>query len=73
MGKQPKTTYNKKLESIINNKMRLLDDFGICEKCDKDMIEKLKAIVAGKPDKDPQEVLDLYCRVLVLKKMDSWD
>lgn len=73
MGRKAKITYEKKLETIIKDKMRLLDDFGICKSDNSGMIEKLKAVAASKPDKDPQVVLDLYCRPMILQKMDSWD
>lgn len=72
MGRRANTTYNKKLETIIKDKMRLLNDFGICKLNDNDMIEKLKAVAVSKSDKDPQVVLDLYCRPMILQKMDSW-
>lgn len=72
MGRRTNTTYDKKLEAIIKDKMRLLNDFGICKLSDNGMIEKLKAVATSKSDKDPQVVLDLYCRPMILQKMDSW-
>lgn len=58
---------------LINNKMRLLDDFGICERNDKDMKNKLRQAIRDKPDKDPRQVLDYYCRPMIQAKVNSWN
>ena len=60
-------------KQAIRDKMRCLDDFGICDIHDKTMIAKLEQALAEKPDKDPQEVLDYFCRPMIQAKADSWD
>lgn len=59
-------------KKLINEKMRCLDDFGICDKYDPDMKERLKQAIAAKPDRDPREVLDYYCRPIIQEKINSW-
>ncbi len=58
---------------LINNKMRCLSDFNICDMQDKDMRAKLRQAIAEKPDKDPREVLDYFCRPMIQAKVNSWD
>lgn len=58
---------------IIKNKMRCLSDFGICDERDKYMRAKLEQAIVEKPDKDPQEVLDSFCRPMIQAKINSWD
>lgn len=53
--------------------MKVLDDFGICEKNDKSMIAKLEQVVKDHPEKDPREALDYYCRPMIQAKVDSWN
>lgn len=62
----------KHVKQVIGNKMRCLDDFGICDRYDKEMIAKLEKAIAEKPDKDPQEVLDYFCRPMIQNKINSW-
>ena len=57
---------------IISEKMQCLDDFGICDKNDKDMRKKLEEIVNKKPNDDPRKVLDYYCRPMIQAKVNSW-
>lgn len=60
------------VKTMITEKMQLLDDFGICRKDDAQMRRNLENAVRDNPDRDPQAVLDSYCRPLLHKKMDSW-
>ena len=45
------------IKEVIKYKMRLLDDFGICDKHD---------------NKDPREVADIYCRPMVQAVVNRW-
>ena len=60
---------NKSIKTIINEKMRCLDDFGICSYKDTEMREKLKKAIAKYPNKTPQEAIDYYCRPLIYNKV----
>lgn len=60
------------IKSMVSEKMQLLDDFGICKKDDPQMKKNLENAIRDNPDRDPQVVLDSYCRPLVHKMMDSW-
>lgn len=62
-----------KRKTIIKEKMQCLDDFGICDKHDKDMIAKLEKAIDENPDKDPQVVVDILCRPMIQAKVNSWD
>lgn len=62
----------KGINKLVNEKMRCLDDFGICSKSDNSMKNKLLRAINENPDKDPQRVLDYYCRPLIQKKVNSW-
>jgi hypothetical protein len=53
--------------------MRCLSDFEICDERDEEMKAKLKQAILDKPDKDPQEVLDYFCRPMIQAKINSWD
>lgn len=57
---------------MINEKMHCLDDFGICFYDDTDMRKKLREVIKENPDKDPQQVIDYYCRPLIYNKVWSW-
>lgn len=59
-------------KNVVKDKMQVLDDFGICDKHDQDMIEKLTAEIEKHPGKDPREVLDAFCRPMVQRKVNSW-
>lgn len=61
-----------KYKSLIKDKMRCLDDFGICEKDDQTMIKKLEKAIADNPGKDPRTVLDICCRPMIQAKANSW-
>lgn len=71
-----KTNENYKSKSVkvlVKDKMRVLADFGICDRRDEEMIQKLCKAIAAKPDKDPREVLDYYCRPIIQAKANSWN
>lgn len=57
---------------VVSEKMRVLDDFGICDIHDEDMRNKLEQAIKDKPEKDPREVLDYYCRPMIQAKINSW-
>ena len=63
---------NKSIKTIINEKMRCLDDFGVCNYNDTEMREKLMEAITKNPDKTPQEVIDYYCRPLIYNKVWSY-
>ena len=63
---------SKSIRIMINEKMRLLNDFGVCEYRDKEMREKLSNEIERRSSADPQIVLDSYCKPLVKQAMDSW-
>ena len=63
---------NKSIKTIINEKMRCLDDFGICSYNDKEMRDQLKKAIAKYPDKTPQEAVDYYCRPIIYNKVWSY-
>ena len=69
MDANRKTAHIKK---AINDKMRVLEDFGICTRRDTDMRRKLAAAIDAKPDKDPDEVLDYFCRPMIQAVANSW-
>jgi len=60
-------------KQAVKDKMRVLSDFGICSRSDKDMIARLQQAIKEKPDKDPREVLDYFCRKIIQDKVNSWD
>lgn len=66
------TKFRKSIKAMINEKMKVLDDFGICDRHDKEMREKLRKAVENKPDKDPRETLDYVCRPLIQAKVNGW-
>ena len=63
---------NGSIKTIINEKMRCLDDFGICSYSDKEMRNRLKQAIAKYTDKTPQEAIDYYCRPLIYNKVWSY-
>ena len=71
MGSKGKYS-EKSTKQVVKDKMRVLDDFGICDVNNKDMIVKLQDEIAKYPDKDPRIVLDAYCRPMIHKKVNSW-
>ena len=63
---------NVSVKKIIRKKMQCLNDFNICSKNDADMIAKLQKIIDENPGKDPQRVLDYYCRPMIQAMVNSW-
>lgn len=63
---------DKSIKALIDYKMRLLYDFGVCERYDTEMKANLMAAIEARPDVDPQVVLDSYCRPIISKVMNSW-
>ena len=63
---------NSSIKTIINEKMRCLDDFGVCSYNDKEMRDRLKKAIAKYPDKTPQQAIDYYCRPLIYNKVWSF-
>lgn len=59
-------------KSTIKDKMQVLEDFGICDKHNDDMKQKLATEINRHPDKDPREVLDAFCRPMIQAKVNSW-
>lgn len=64
--------FEKSIKQAIKDKMRVLDDFGVCEIDDTHMIMKLQDEIAKYPDKDPRIVLDSYCRPMINEVVNSW-
>lgn len=67
-----RTNDNQDYKQLINDKMRCLEDFDICDRLNKEMRKKLEQAIADKPDKDPREVLDYFCRPMIHAKINSW-
>lgn len=66
--------YSKRsVDQAVKDKMRCLDDFRICDRCDQNMKAKLERAIAENPDKDPREVLDRFCRPMIQAKVNSWE
>lgn len=65
-------SYDKRT-TVIRDKMRTLDDFGICARNDKEMIAELNEVLDKNPGKDPEVVLDIYCRPMIQAKINSWN
>ena len=63
---------NRSATSIIKDKMRCLEDFDICNRDDEEMIASLEKAVTANPEKDPQLVVDMYCRGMIQDKVMSW-
>lgn len=62
----------KSAKQVVKDKMRILDDFGVCDINNKDMIAELEGEIAKHPNKDPRIVLDTYCRPMIQAKVNSW-
>ena len=60
------------IKRIIDDRMRVLDDFFICDKHDERMRSMLANAIAEKPDRDPEEVLEFFCRPMIQAKINSW-
>lgn len=67
-----RTNDNQDYKQLINDKMRCLEDFDICDRFNKEMRKKLEQAIADKPDKNPREVLDYFCRPMIHAKINSW-
>ena len=63
---------NQSVKSIIKEKMRCLEDFDICSRDDEKMIANLEKAIKNSPSKDPQVVVDMYCRGMIQEKVMSW-
>lgn len=64
---------DKSIKALIDYKMRLLYDFGVCGRYDEEMREKLMKAIEARPTVDPQVVLDSYCRPIISNVMNSWN
>ena len=71
MSKRSKN--DESISKLIKSKMRVLSDFGICDRQDKNMISKLEQYIKDHPEKTPREALDYYCRPMIQAKVNSWD
>lgn len=60
------------IRRLIADRMRILDDFGICDRHDHTMKKMLENAIAEKPDKDPEVVLEMFCRPMIQAKVNSW-
>lgn len=65
-------TRGKTIKTLIKDKMQVLDDFGICDKNDKEMKEELARQIEEHPDRDPRSVLDYYCRPMIQMTANRW-
>ena len=63
--------YTRTINAMINEKMIVLEDFGICGRNDKTIREKLKKAIEDKPEKDPREIIDYICRPWIHAKINS--
>ena len=63
--------YTRTINAMINEKMIVLEDFGICGRHDKAIRDKLKKALEDKPKKDPREVIDYICRPWIHSKINS--
>ena len=61
------------ISKLIKSEMRVLSDFGICDRQDQNMISKLEQYIKDHPEKTPREALDYYCRPMIQAKVNSWD
>lgn len=64
---------SKTIKKMINEKMRLLDDFRICAYDDAAMRKKLEQVIKERPDVEPRIVLDSYCKQLLQEAMNNWN
>lgn len=61
------------IKKMVNEKMRLLSDFRVCEYNDDEMRKKLLAEIERRSNVSPQIALDSYCKPLVKEAMNSWN
>lgn len=64
--------YYKSSKVLIDEKMKVLEDFDICDRRDKEMRARLEQALADRPDVDKRRVLDYYCRPMIHAKVNSW-
>lgn len=60
------------IKKLINEKMRLLSDFKVCEYDDDEMRKKLLAEIERRSNVNPQIVLESYCKPLIKEAMNNW-
>ena len=65
--------YTRTINAMINEKMIVLEDFGICGRYDQSIRKKLKKAIEDKPEKDPREVIDYICRPWIHDKVNSYN
>lgn len=70
--KENNERFNKSVTAMINEKMKVLDDFGVCSKKDPEMRAKLREEIESQPNRDPRTVIDQFCRPLIRAKIRSW-
>ena len=70
MSKRSKN--DESVSKLIKSKMRVLSDFGICNREDEKMIAELEQAIKTYPNKPPREALDYYCRPMIQKVVNSW-
>ena len=70
--KENNEQFSKSIAAMINEKMKVLDDFGVCSKNDPEMRAKLREAIESQPNRDPRTVIDQFCRPLIQTKIRSW-
>lgn len=70
--KENNERFNKSVTAMINEKMKVLDDFDVCSKKDPEMRAKLREEIESQPNRDPRTVIDQFCRPLIQAKIRSW-
>lgn len=70
--KENNERFNKSVTAMINEKMKVLDDFGVCSKKDPEMRATLREEIESQPNRDPRTVIDQFCRPLIQAKIRSW-
>lgn len=70
--KENNERFSKSVNAMINKKMKVLDDFGVCSKKDSEMRAKLREKIESQPNRDPRTVIDQFCRPLIQAKIRSW-
>ena len=68
----PSGSYVSNPKTIVNEKMQVLEDFGVCDRHDPYMKEQLMNAINKRPDKNPREVVDYFCRPMIQAKINSW-
>ena len=70
MSKRSKN--DESISKLIKSKMRVLSDFGICDRGDEKMMAELEQAIKTYPNKSKREALDYYCRPMIQKVVNSW-